>query len=333
MKKAIAFFAALAFLTGCSGGKGTSDAARAASSANQKSHVTVGLTYIPDIQFAPFYVAQEKGYFRQEGLDITLRHHGAQEALLGALESGEEDVVFAGADEMLQGRSNGIDVVNWATMYQKYPVTLIVPESSQITNVADLRGKTLGLPGPYGANYFTLLAMLKAHGMSESELSVQYIGYTQAAALSTGKVDAILGYMNSDTVAIEASLGAPVRTIDPVSGGIPLVGVGLGSLSATLEKKKGHYEAILRALDRAVSFAVANPEETVKITQKYVPALVDPERERTARKVLERTLDLYGTEYIGAQDPERWAAMASFMERNGLLSKAVGADEAFRSLR
>ena len=126
----------------------------------------MGLTYVPDIQFAPFYVAKEKGYFTREGVNVTLRHHGAQESLLGALEAGHEDVVFAGGDEMMRGRSNGLDVVDWATMYQKYPVALIVPEDSPIRTPADLRGRTVGLPGQQGENYFTLRAMFKAYGLS-----------------------------------------------------------------------------------------------------------------------------------------------------------------------
>lgn len=88
-------------------------------------------------------MALEKGYFDEAGLDVTLRHHGAQEALFGALESGAEDIVFAGATEMMQARSQGLDVVNWATLYQKYPVTLITPTSAGVTSPADLIGKKI----------------------------------------------------------------------------------------------------------------------------------------------------------------------------------------------
>ncbi|MBR6459658.1 MAG: ABC transporter substrate-binding protein [Actinomycetaceae bacterium] len=294
--------------------------------------ITVGLTYIPDIQFAPMYVAVEKGYFTDEGLDVTLRHHGAQEALLGALESGDEDVVFAGGDEMMQGRSTGIDVVNWATMYQQYPVTLIVPEDSDIQSPADIKGKKIGLPGPYGENYFAMLAMLKKQGLSEEEAGIQYIGYTQAAALEAGEVDGIIGFANSDTVSIETS-GIPVRTIDMVDGGLPLVGVGLGSLSENLEKNKEAYQAMLRALEKAVAFAQENPEETLDITEKYVPALADKDARATAAKTLEKTLALYtGAEVFGSQNAETWEAMSAFEAENGIVETQVPAAEAYVDL-
>lgn len=60
---------------------------------------------------------------------MTLRHHGASESLMGALQSGTEDVVYAGGDEMLLSRSQGVDVVNFATMYQSHPAELIVPQN------------------------------------------------------------------------------------------------------------------------------------------------------------------------------------------------------------
>lgn len=294
--------------------------------------ITVGLTYIPDIQFAPMYVAVEKGYFADEGLDVTLRHHGAQEALLGALESGDEDVVFAGGDEMMQGRSTGIDVVNWATMYQQYPVKLIVPEDSDIKTPADIKGKKIGLPGPYGENYFAMLAMLKKQNLTEEEAGIQYIGYTQAAALEAGEVDGIIGFSNSDTVAIETS-GIPVRTIEMVDGGLPLVGVGLGSLSANLDKNKEAYQAMLRALEKAVVFAQENPEETLDITEKYVPALADKNARATAAKTLEKTLELYtGAEVFGSQNADTWEAMSTFEAENSIVEKQIPAKEAYVDL-
>src|SRR5699024_3045408 len=57
--------------------------------------LTLGLTYVPNVQFAPFYLAEQKGYFTDAGVDVTLRHHGESEDLFGALRSGTEDLVVA----------------------------------------------------------------------------------------------------------------------------------------------------------------------------------------------------------------------------------------------
>lgn len=334
MKRILAGLAAAALLlAGCSSSPDSSDSS---------TKITLGLTYIPNVQFAPIYVAEHEGYFKDAGLDVTIRHHGSQESLLGAVQSGEEDVVFAGGDEMLQGRASGTDIVDWATMYQHYPVTLLVPADSDIHSAEDLAGRTVGLPGPYGENYFGLLAMFKAAGLDESTVNVQYVGYTQAAALSAGDVDAIIGYSNSDLVSIAATLGGdvtadpttwPVRSISLVDGDLPLVAVGLGSLADNLDANEDNYKKLLGAIDQGVAFSQENPEAALDITATYVPDLAEPENREVAAAILTQTLALYtGGSRFGEQDTEGWNAMADFMWENDLLEKRVPASEAFVDL-
>lgn len=338
MKKqlAIALLAACALTLSACGGSGAGSTS-SQTSASPATDITIGLTYIPDIQFAPFYVAAEKGYFADEGLNVTLRHHGSQESLFGALTAGEEDVVFAGGDEIMQERSNGTDVVDWATMYQSYPVSMFSLSSgtSDGIHAADIKGKTIGLPGPYGENYFALLAMLKDQGLSEDDVTIQYIGYTQTAALLSGEVDAVIGYANSDAVAIENALTEAGRSETLVSdemvqGGLPLVGVGLGSLGETLEENRNTYTKILAALDKAVTYAEENPDETLTIAATYVPSLSDADARTSATQILTATLALYqGAEVFGSQNTQTWEKMAEFMDSADLLSSPVTASDAF----
>lgn len=155
-------------VTACVQRTPTTAPAGSGSAAAGAAKVTVGLTYTPDIQFSPFYVAAEKGYFKDAGLDVTLRHHGASESLFGAIQAGEEDIVYAGGDEMMQARSQDVPLVNFATYYQDYPVVLVVPADSPIQSAADLRGRSVGVPGPYGETWFGLLALLKQAGLARA---------------------------------------------------------------------------------------------------------------------------------------------------------------------
>ncbi|MDO4887953.1 MAG: ABC transporter substrate-binding protein [Actinomycetaceae bacterium] len=319
--------AASLFLAGCG-----SDAGENSNSGSSGTDVTIGLTYVPDVQFAPFYVAVDRGYFADQGVDVTLRHHGAQESFFGALEKGDEDVVVAGGDEMMQARSTGVKVKNWATMYQTYPVRIIVPDDSPIHSPSDLRGKTVGLPGKHGENFFGLTAMLNAEGMTQSDLNVEYIGYTQASALSTGQVDAVLGFVNSDVVAIEAQ-GVKVRSIELVDGGLPLVSSGLGSTDDFLDSDPQRAEKMRKALGQAVEYMREHPEQTLDIVEKHVPELADPQRRESASKVLGASMELYGEGEFGTQNAQTWQQMSAFMEENELLDAPVPADEAFVDLR
>ncbi len=326
MKKLLSLLAAAGIcLSGCS------DSVRTPAEhnrADQKHYsITVGLTYIPNIQFSPLYVAEKEGYFRDFGLDVTLRHHGAQEALFGALSSGAEDIVFAGADEMMQARDSGVDVVNWATMYQNYPVALISPKSAGIKSWADLKGRRIGVPGPYGENYFGLQSALRAHHL-EKEVTVEYIGYTQAAALKEKKVDAVIGFVNNDAVALEKA-GMEVDLLPIADKKEPnLIGVGFGSKRSRIRVQV--YAKFLKAVEKAVRKAHSDPQAALTATEKYVPSVKDPQTAEMTKEILRRTLELYrGSGIFGRQDCGAWERMSHFLKEAGLVKKTVPAREAF----
>ena len=107
-------------LAACSSGT----ASRAASASAAGGALTIGLTYTPNIQFAPFYMAKKDGTY---AANVTLHHHGAQDGLFDALQSGQEQLVIAGADEAVVATSNGSDLVIVGGCYQSYPACLIVP--------------------------------------------------------------------------------------------------------------------------------------------------------------------------------------------------------------
>jgi NitT/TauT family transport system substrate-binding protein len=304
----------------------------AAGSTGGGDRFTVGLTYTPNVQFAPFYVAAAEGYYRDAGLDVGIRHHGASEDLFGAMTSGREDIVYAGGDEMLQARAKGLPVVDVATLYQRYPVALIVPEDSGIRTPADLKGRTIGTPGAYGETYFGLLALLKAGGLTEKDATVKYIGFTQQAALMGHKVDGVMGYVNNDAVAFEQA-GQQVRTVGLPSGAgdEPLVGVGLGVEASTLTKRGHQVSAFVKATLRGVQYVTDHPAQAVQASEQYVPGLRDAKQRATASAVLKATIPLWQSPAgrPGYNDPRDWDAMARFMYEQGLLDTSITAKDAY----
>lgn len=169
-------------LSGCVAG---SNAGQSDSSAT--GDVTIGLTYIPNVQFAPVYVADAQGMYNDAGVTATVRHHGSDEGLLTALLAGQEDVVIASGDEAAVAASQGLDIVSIGQYYASYPGTVIVPADSPIVTLADLKGKTIGIPGEYGSSYYATLAAIKAGGLQTSDVTISSIGYTQQAALAPAR--------------------------------------------------------------------------------------------------------------------------------------------------
>ena len=324
VRVALALVAAVALvLTGCARTPVGTDTGPA--------KATVGLTYIPDIQFAPFYVAAEEGLFTEQGLDATLRHHGAQEGLFTALVAGQEDYVVAGGDEMVQARAEGMDLVAIAQYYHRYPVVLIVPDVSPAQSVADLAGLRIGLPGKFGESWFGLQAALAGAGLTESDVEVVEIGYTAQAALTTGKVDAVVGFSNNDQVQFGLA-GIPTRAIPLAADGeLPLVSIVLLTTGANLKANPGTARKVAHAMVAGLERTVAEPASAVAAGKKHIPTLDQAGAEASALATLEATIPLWTApagRATGTMDAQEWAAMTDFMLETGLMTAAVDPAEA-----
>lgn len=284
--------------------------------------VTIGLTYTPNIQFAPFYFAEQKGYFEEQGVHVELRHHGESEELFGALANGTEDFVFAGGDEIVQARSAGTDVVSIGTLYSSYPAALIVPKDSPIQSAKDLKGHKVGVPGPYGQTYSALLAILSEASLSEGDLSVEHIGYTQQAALSSGKVEAVMGYANNDAVQLERS-GFPVRVIPAFTGEESLVGPAFAASSTSLAAHSVAASKVLAALEKATDELIQNPDAAMTAAEEFIPTFTSSEQRDAARATLDATIPfLKGKDGVArfTNDEATWQRMVDFMAEHKLLA-------------
>lgn len=310
-------------LTGC--------ARTPAPDANDPATATIGLTYIPDIQFAPFYVAVEEGIFTQNGLTATLRHHGAQEGLFTALVAGQEQYVIASGDELVQARAQGMDLVAIGQYYHRYPVVLIVPETSTAQSVADLAGQRIGVVGRFGASWFGLQAAMVGAGLTEADVEIVEIGYTAQAALTTGKVDAVVGFSNNDQVQF-ALAGIPTRMLPLAADGeVPLVSVVLATTSEQLKAHPETARKVARSMVAAMDRAVAEPASAVAAGKKHIPTLDEAGAEASALATLEATIPLWTAQdgrTTGTMDEQDWSAMTEFMLAQGLMTAAVDPTEA-----
>jgi NitT/TauT family transport system substrate-binding protein len=296
--------------------------------------MTVGLAYVPNIQFAPLYVALSLNYYRDAGLDVTLRHHSFTEDEFGAIATGREDAIFAGGDEMLQARDHAIPLVDVVNLFSQYPIAVIAAADSAVRSPSDLRGRIIGTPGPFGETYFGLLAILQSVGLKTSDATIQYIQFTQVAALTGHKVDAVTGYLNNESIQFRKA-GFPVRTM-PLSAFVqplPLVSNGLGVPASALARRPGDVRALVSATLRGMDYARAHPQQAVDISKKYVPGLEDPANAAAALDVLQATIPLWtggaGSGRPGYHDPTTWRDMAAFMRSHALLSQPLDATAAY----
>ena len=293
---------------------GSQQAAPASGGNDRSTSVVVGLTYIPNVQFAPAYVAVSEGIFTDNGVDASVRHHGSDEGLFTALLAGEEDVVIASGDEAAVASTQGMDLVSIGSYYRDYPGTVIVRDDSPIQSLADLKGATIGIPGEYGSNWYATLAALQGAGLTLADVTVSSIGYTQQAALAQGDVDAVVGFSNNDLVQMRLA-GLDVRSIG-LPDDAPLIGASIITTRAWASSHPDQARGVVASLGAAMEAIHQRPDAAIEATMAQTGT--DSGAEAAARAVLEATDPLWVDESGSAntaQDLERWGAMADFLRQ------------------
>ena len=181
------------------------------SAPEEVTKIRLPMGYIPNIQFAPLYVAIEKGYFREAGLEVEADYKFETDgvALVGA---GDLPFAVVSGEQVLLARAQGLPVVYVAAWYQQYPVSVVARSQVGVLIPQDLKGKRIGLPGLFGANYVGLRALLSEAEMSESDVTLDSIGFNQVELLAAGDQDIVVGYTANEPIQLRAR-GIPVTEI------------------------------------------------------------------------------------------------------------------------
>jgi NitT/TauT family transport system substrate-binding protein len=214
-------------------------------------------------------------------------------------------------------------VLKW---YQRYPVALVMPTSAGITEPQDLAGKTVGLPGFFGASFIGWKALAHAAGIDESNVSVKEIGFTQTAAIQQGLVDAAMVYIANEPNQLR-SQGIEVDVIE-VSDYIDLVSNGLVVGETLIAENPDLVRRMVRATLRGLADTIANPEEAFAIVRQVIPEITD-EAAPTQRKVLEDSMELWKSDQLGVSSPQAWQESVDFMVETGLLEKQIEIDKLY----
>jgi len=315
MNKLLRFaFCLLFLLTGCG--------ARPSTALTQ---VRLPLGYIPNVQFAPLYVAVKKGYFRDAGIQVNFDY--SMETDITAL-VGADQVQFGvvSGEQVLLARAQGLPVVYVAAWYQQYPVSVVARSGSGLKSPADLRGRTIGLPGLYGANYIGLRALLHAGGLSEADVKLDSIGYTQVEALASGRDPVVSVYTANEPVQLR-SQGIALDELR-VADYVQLASNGLITNEKTIAQHPDLVRRMVAAFLHGLSDTLADPQAAYQTCLDYVPDLVHSDQ-AVQQQVLTTTLDEWKTARLGYSDPKAWENMQSVLLDMGLLTEPLELSRAY----
>jgi NitT/TauT family transport system substrate-binding protein len=283
--------------------------------------VTLAMGFIPNVQFAPFYVAVEKGYFADEGIEIDF-DYGWETDLLKLVGSDELQFAIASGDQVVLARSQGLPVIYVMNWYRRFPVCVVSLADAGIREPADLVGQRVGTPATYGASYIGWRALLDAVGLDEAEVELVSIGYTQPAALSEGQVDAAICYAMNEPVQMRAS-GAAVDIVY-VADYANLVSNGLITNETSIRQRPELIQGMVRAALRGLAYTLEHPDEAFDISLKHVPeAASDDETEAINRAILAESVEFWAADpdELGRSDEAAWRASQRVMQEMGLLGE------------
>ncbi len=292
VKEIVLLFLLGVLITACGGG------ANPGSENEALVHVKVPLGYIPNIQFAPLYVAIEKGYFREAGIEVEFDYSFETDAvaLVGA-----DELQFAvvSGEQVLLARAQGLPVVYVAAWYQQYPVAVVSKADQNILEPADLEGKQIGLPGLYGANYIGLEALLFSAGLSDADVTLDSIGFNQVEALATDQEQAVSVYTTNEPVQLR-SQGYDLNEIR-VADHLQLASNGLITNEKTISENPDLVSRMVDVLLQGLADTIANPDEAYEMSKPFVPNLAEADEavQKGSVGALDRSLESRASGFIG----------------------------------
>jgi len=277
--------------------------------------VTVMLDWFPNIDHLPIYVAQQEGFFGDEGLDVTILTPSSTTDAMKLAASGNVDIAVSYEPQVIIGAAAGLNIQVVGRLVEHPLSVLLFLKGKGIKGPADLEGKTIGYTVP-GMMDLLMEAFAKINGIKSYEPI--NVGFSIAQSLVAGKVDAIMGpYKNYETVALEEK-GYKPGYFELSEWGIPDYDelVFISGKQAVTEKPEV-LRGFARAIDRAISQARKDPQRAL---ETYFSAVPEAPREMES-KAFKITLPLYA--HSQSCDMKKWQKFADFAFRYGLIEKKV----------
>lgn len=287
--------------------------------------IRLPMGYIPSVQYAPFYVAVEKGYFAEAGIEIEFDYSFETD---GVTLVGAEELQFAVAsgEQILLARAQGLPVVYVMAWFQDFPIAVISKTSAGIESAADLEGRRIALPGLFGASYIGLRAILNSVGIAEADVTLDSIGFNQVEALAVDQAEIVIGYINNEPVQLRAQ-GYEINILR-VADYVQLTANGILTNEATIAENPDLVRRLLGAFLRGLEDTINNTDEAYEISKNFVEAMAGAD-ESIERELLAEVIPFWVAEKLGYSEPQAWQNMQKVLLEMGLLAESLDLDAAF----
>jgi NitT/TauT family transport system substrate-binding protein len=253
MKRLLTLIAAAMLLGACAPSTSSDDDSGGGGGGGDK--VTLTLNWVPYGEHAPFYYGVQQGFYEDEGIDLEIKPGNGSATVVKQVAQNQTTFGWADTPPLLNGIASGMPVKSVGVFLQKGPASLEFLSDKGIKSPADLKGKSIG-GTPGDAMYATFPAWLKANNLQPSDVKVINVDAAgKIAALSEGKVDAIMGFFHDQGPTIEAKTGKQVDYLLYADSGLNMLGTGIVVNDKTLAEQKDMVSRFVRATQKSWSEA------------------------------------------------------------------------------
>jgi NitT/TauT family transport system substrate-binding protein len=237
------------------------------------------LTFVPNVQFSPVYVAIEDGAFLAAGLDVTVAHFSEPD-VVDLIAAGRYDFGMVSGEQVILARAQGRPVTAVFSWFQRYPVVVVVDAALGVAAPEGLAGRRIGLPGRFGASYSGLEALLASADLSDADLSLVEIGYNAPEVFCLGDVvDGVTVYQNNEPIQIQNLIDRgdcadrQGFTMVAVADSIDLVSNGIVTNSHWLETDPDYVQRVVDGFHAGLRATIDNPAHAYLVSLGYVDSL------------------------------------------------------------
>jgi len=307
-------------------GVATASAQSGAPAAPQKAKIR--LDWKGGAQHAPFYLGKERGYYREEGIDLDVISGSGSSDTVKQIGSKAVEFGLVDALVLVQAAQQRVPVKAIAAYYQRTPIVLMSPKAKPITEPRQLLDKVKVGSKKGSATYQGLVALLAANNIQIEQINLVDIGFG-VQPLLVKQVDSMMGFSMNEPIEAEGA-GMPIHEMPISDYGVDTYGLTVVANPDLTQRNPALVKGFLKATERAMKEAMSDPAAAVAAVAKMVEE-TDAAREA---KVLARTTPYWQSKEteahgLGWQTEERWRGTIEVARKLGLIETALRPDDVF----
>lgn len=288
--------------------------------------LTLMLDWFVNPNHGPIVIAQEKGLFEQQGLEVEIQEPADPSVPAKLVAANKIDMAVSYQPTLTIDVAAGLPLIRSGTLISTPLNTLMVLDNGKINSLADLKGKKIGI-AIAGNEEATIGTMLGSEGVDFKDVQIINVGWALSSSLASGKVDAIWGGLRNFETNQLAIEGYKAKAFFPEEHGVPaydeLVFVANANSYDAEKIKKFN-----RAIELATQYIVNHPDQAWKEFVAYNPDTLNNELNRRA---WEDTLTRFALR-PAAVDHQRYDNYAEFMHDNKIINSVPNSEKYVPSL-